>query len=240
MKDSRKNFIKQAHEAACSQWKKNIEDEFPKLFKQVGDTLIQQAKKRGFKEGVQFIDVVDGRLEVVNGDRYKYYPAIDSLTLNHDRIYKNGKWAEIIKEPIVKEEKANGWYKDKTSKNWCMFFENGIMKYGVDIIGKWKENLSHNYTLRVGDYKSTDKEVEEALIKEAKKIGFKEGVQFKSAWNQSSICDFKGMYFDIKNNSLSSGDCHNECIFQNGVWAEILETITKEQAEKELGKTIIN
>ena len=30
-------------------------------------------------------------------------------------------------------------------------------------------------------------------------------------------------------------------IFEKGVWAEvIIETITKEQAEKELGKTILN
>ena len=155
MKESRKDFIKQAHEAACSQWKKNIEYEFPKLFKQdallagkwykfghrnslmvwnnqkntygffdgkydtdwsfstkkatlatdkeVGDALIKEAKKRGFKEGVQFIDVVDGELEVVDGNVYQYFPNIDSLTLNSDRIYKNGKWAEII-ETITKEQ----------------------------------------------------------------------------------------------------------------------------------------
>ena len=162
MKESRKDFIKQAHEAACSQWKKNIEDEFPKLFKQdalvagkwyksvngslfnyngvkdsdndacgygigcsgswhevdqngwgspytlatekeVGNALIKEAKKKGFKEGVKFIDVVDGELEVVDGNVYQYFPNIDSLTLNSDRIYKNGKWAEII-ETITKEQ----------------------------------------------------------------------------------------------------------------------------------------
>ena len=34
MKESRKEFIKKAHSAACSEWKTNIEKEFPKLFKE--------------------------------------------------------------------------------------------------------------------------------------------------------------------------------------------------------------
>jgi hypothetical protein len=71
--------------------------------KEVGDALIKEAKKRGFKEGVQFIDVVDGELEVVDGNVYQYSLNIDSLTLNSDRIYKNGKWAEIL-ETITKEQ----------------------------------------------------------------------------------------------------------------------------------------
>jgi hypothetical protein len=33
MKKQRKEFIKQAHSAACSEWKEKIETEFPKLFK---------------------------------------------------------------------------------------------------------------------------------------------------------------------------------------------------------------
>lgn len=32
MKESRKQFIISAHEAACSEWKSNIEKEFPRLF----------------------------------------------------------------------------------------------------------------------------------------------------------------------------------------------------------------
>lgn len=38
MKQQRKEFIKQAHSAACSEWKEKIETEFPKLFKK--DELI--------------------------------------------------------------------------------------------------------------------------------------------------------------------------------------------------------
>ena len=33
MKTTRKEFIKRAHQSACSEWKEQIEKEFPKLFK---------------------------------------------------------------------------------------------------------------------------------------------------------------------------------------------------------------
>jgi hypothetical protein len=71
--------------------------------KEVEQAFIKEAKKIGFKEGVKFIDVVDGELEVVDGNVYEYYPNVDILTLNSDRIYKNGKWAEIL-ETITKEQ----------------------------------------------------------------------------------------------------------------------------------------
>tara|TARA_R110000772_G_scaffold68118_3_gene150890 strand:+ start:970 stop:1632 length:663 start_codon:yes stop_codon:yes gene_type:complete len=48
MKQQRKEFIIQAHSAACSEWKQKIETEFPKLFKK--DELIvgQWYKSNGF------------------------------------------------------------------------------------------------------------------------------------------------------------------------------------------------
>jgi alpha-acetolactate decarboxylase len=306
MKQSRKEFIKQAHEAASWGWKKNIEDEFPKLFKkddlvvgdwyitkevndfkwrsdvfpidriigkqvwsynnlsfedgkdgyfdtqssflelhrkatdkEVGDALIKEAKKIGFKEGIQFIDVVDGKLEVVDGNVYQYSPNIDTLTLNSDRIYKNGKWAEIITEPIVKEEKANGWYKDNTEKSWCMFFEKGIMKHGVNCTGEWVEDLNTTYTLNDEDYKATDKEVGDTLIKEAKRIGYKEGVKFIDVVDGELEVVDGNVYRYCPN--IDELTLNFDRIYKNGKWAKIItESITKEQAEKELGKTIIN
>jgi hypothetical protein len=167
MKDSRKEFIKQAHKSACSEWKEKIEQEFPKLFKSI--------------------------------------------------------------------KKANGWYKDEENE-WCMFFENGIIKYGLDVNSDWRDNLCTKYTLRVDDYKATYKEVEEALIKEAKKRGFKEGVSFLSI---SDGVKKQGSYFGYysTNNQICLG---GGTIFKDGQWATIVETITKKQAEKELGKTILN
>jgi|11BtaG_2_1085332.scaffolds.fasta_scaffold29200_4 hypothetical protein len=161
MKKSRKEFIKKAHSAACSEWKKNIEAEFPNLFEtksfkkgdwvvsrlgalinvrgvsydlrvvngygidflgdwdddymaghsgcrlateeEVEKALIAEAKKRGFKKGVMFVDVLDYLTEVVDGDIYSYYIDSNILTLNHYHIFDDGKWAEIT-ETITKEQ----------------------------------------------------------------------------------------------------------------------------------------
>ena len=66
--------------------------------------LIKEAKRLGFKEGVNFHDVVDGEYEVVDGDNYTFFPKVNRLTLNHDRIFDNGTWATIIEDTITKEE----------------------------------------------------------------------------------------------------------------------------------------
>jgi hypothetical protein len=84
---------------------------------------------------------------------------------------------------------------------------------------------------------ATDKEVEQALIKEAKRRGFNFEVNFKfieSGVNHSHLrkvakvgCTFK--YEDGRLQTLGYGDW---TIYNNGKWATIIETITKEQAEK--------
>ena len=168
MKESRKEFIKKAHEEACSEWKQNIEQEFPKLFKS--------------------------------------------------------------------EELYNGWYKDSQNE-WCMFFQDGMMEYGFNTDGNWRGDIKHFYSPIYSDYKATDQEVEEALIKEAKNRGFKEG-NYKclegSIYKHSDDYKFYGSL-------LVTGfvDGARNVLFKDGKWATIIETITKAEAEKELGKTII-
>tara|TARA_R110002111_G_scaffold2678_1_gene17657 strand:+ start:41 stop:571 length:531 start_codon:yes stop_codon:yes gene_type:complete len=176
MKESRKEFIKKAHSAACYDWKQNIEKEFPKLFK---------------------------------------------------------------------KEEIYGWYKSKELKGWCVFLENGLSIYGIDSFGDWFEGHGYNYQLHKDDYKATDKEVEEALIKEAKKRGFKEGVTV----DKVNLSDDYNPNNKLKENTINTNELLSHgylwvssiLIYDNGEWATIIkETITKEQAEKELGKTILN
>ena len=173
MKKSRKEFIKKAHSAACSEWKENIEKEFPELFKE------------------------------------------DALEV--------GKW-----------------YKSKIAV-FRVTSLAPLKSYGV-YSGKWGNEFYTDVTTR--SRPATDKEVEQALIKEAKERGFKEGVRVErllennlgSLGGDSKTCENKQI--KLYRGHLSIG---NLLIFhKTGKWAEIVETITKEQAEKELGKTILN
>jgi hypothetical protein len=176
MKESRKEFIKKAHSAACNEWKKNIEKEFPKLFKE--DALV-----------------------------------------------------------------VGKWYKIQCSKNALVFIQGYKKTYGFDYAGLWTNMWNENIS-RTTYIPATDKEVEEALIKEAKKRGFKEGVRVdKLLYTNIGSLNGDSKTCENKEFKLSFGHLFigNLLIFHNtGKWATIVETITKEQAEKELGKTILN
>ena len=186
MKESRKEFIKNAHSAACYDWKQNIEKEFPKLFK-------------------------EDALEV--GKWYK-------LTKDYSHLKKGSVFPFIIYQDSLEE---------------CAIV-------GHSIFDNSKTDYSAPYSNTLTP--ATEKEVEEALIKEAKKRGFKEGVRVKSKWMPNiSANKLNGKFmFDNKFELCAEANgLMKYTIFQNGVWAEIIkDTITKEQAEKELGKTILN
>jgi hypothetical protein len=168
MKESRKDFIKQGHKAACSEWKEKIEKEFPKLFKR------------------------------------------DALEVG--KWYRDGDFLQCF----------TGEFGNKVS-------------YGFNPCGDFSNSIGLNKEDKFTP--ATDEEVEEALIKEAIRRGFKEGCEYIGirdltiqkatknidVWNCNSCID---MGFDY--------------VFLDGKWATVIETITKEQAEKELGKTILN
>ena len=172
MKASRKQFIKDGHAAACSEWKTKIEKEFPKLF----------------KETKLFV----------------------------------GKW--------YKRQIDNGlWFLTKIEMD-CAF------GYGFDMDRDWVD-ISREYNYDTDLIPATDKEVEEALIKEAKKRGFKKGVEFIDVFDgKLEVAD--GNRFELSHTGRLLYNCDR--IFSKGKWATIIDTISKEEAEKELGKTIID
>jgi hypothetical protein len=166
MKQSRKDFIKQAHESACSDWKKNIENEFPKLFKKddlvvgkwvktnkgsifciekiigntlygfgigyrkkiwdknyfasksvcllaIGEeakqTLIKEANKKDYKNvKINNLESIGNMLSfhhsISSSDCYYYNATENALWFMGKLIFWNGKWAEIVKETITKEQ----------------------------------------------------------------------------------------------------------------------------------------
>tara|TARA_R110002096_G_scaffold81836_1_gene190593 strand:- start:279 stop:788 length:510 start_codon:yes stop_codon:yes gene_type:complete len=169
MKKGRKELIKRLHDGAWSGIKKEIEKEFPKLFKEEA---------------------------LVVGKWYKYRDnCIDALMVWNDSEDTYGFWRN-----------------------------------------KYRTELS--FDLINDKIPATDKEVEQALIKEAKKRGLKTSnhscLEDGAIWNNITGSEYR--YYP-KENKLMIGA---STVFLDGKWATIVETITKEQAEKELGKTILN
>ena len=164
-------YIKDAYNRACVDWKQEIKDNFPELF----ENKLEVGK--WYKRGHRYLICYKG-----NGRGYGFF----------DGSY-GGAWA------------FSEYTKTKTK-----------------------------------NIEATKEEVEEALIKEAKKRGFKKGVTidksnldypFKKIWIISS----NHYFFDITDNTLMIG---SDYIFNNGKWAEIIpeaKEMTVEEISKELG-----
>jgi len=132
---------------------------------------------------------------------------------------------EVLKEFSEENEyKTNAWYKsDDTDYLIYVIEHDGINitnGYGFSDNGTWmgfvtiKDRCGFAVT-----HLATDKEVEEALIAEAKRRGFKEGVEVKSLTRDKLMLRFETLcFFD---NGLV--DKWGSFIFKNGKWAEIVE-----------------
>ena len=172
MKTSRKEFIKRAHEEACSDWKLEIETEFPKLFPKAKHT-------------------------------------------------------------------ESGWYMANCndSTGYLCYFTNPSNslagEYWIAKSGSWNTGGLFTDIERP----ATDKEVEDALIKEAKKRGYKEG-NYKCLSESGKTYDHCSNY-KSENEKLFSGwssDSRN-ILFKEGKWATIIED-KKETTLESLEKRI--
>nr|WP_299488663.1 hypothetical protein [uncultured Allomuricauda sp.] len=82
--------------------------------KEIEEQLIKEAKKRGFKKGARYIPILEIEVEDPNKvweatDAFDYYPETDAISCGFQYIYRQGKWAEIVKTMTKKEaeEKLN-------------------------------------------------------------------------------------------------------------------------------------
>ena len=128
---------------------------------------------------------------------------------------------------LIKEEfEIDKWYRRGDD---FIYYTCEFMNYGI-IDGQWRNDLYFSTAQEQLYIPATDKEVEEALIKEAKKRGFKEGVKFNGVDRVGINGVFKGSdcvtgsYFrhntyPKENVLLTNGIA----IFSNGKWAEIVE-----------------
>lgn len=125
------------------------------------------------------------------------------------------------------------WYKHNYQKDTIVYKVDNL-GYGL-FDGLWDDSwvidVIDNWTL------ATEKEVEIALVNEAKKRGFESGVYFLPIGCTLGLTRHGNNFaFDMESNSLIF---NNYCIFYNGKCAEIIETITLQEAEKLLNKKII-
>lgn len=163
---------------------------------------------------------------------------LHTITLTDEQIDKYG-----LRELVP----FTGWTKideiHDTNKNWLGYYENNILKYGIDNYFKWfiPEDLC---LINIGLKKrpATHEEIETGLIEMSNNLGFKDGVRFNTIETDIAICsknaivDKSGIfYFD---NCIYTT---NGVIYLQGKWATIIEQhkeMTIEEIQKELGYKI--
>lgn len=147
-------------------------------------------------------------------------------------------------EAFEKGLEIGKWYISK-DVNKHIFYVTNITEdryyyYGFNSGGQWCKNDYYSFNdsgLKHGFRLATEEEVEKALIKEAERRGFKKGITFISS---ASETNFKMRSYDFiyqsDINCLSAK--LGGCIFDNGIWSDIVKTkyLTKKQAEEELTK----
>lgn len=126
----------------------------------------------------------------------------------------------------VEVEKKNSlelgrWYKNIYYGILC-FKNTDEFGYGI-INGDWHEEID---CTSICEWKpAAHKEVEEALINEAKKRGFKECVQIKVNGGIETLDEYKGCFM-LNGNALWYG---GYMIFNNGEWKEIVSQPEQEE-----------
>jgi len=136
------------------------------------------------------------------------------------------------------ELEVGKWYE---SSNFLIMYKGNNKCISIHkASGNYKDDDFHTDWMHTDcNYiKATEQEVKTALINEAKKRGYKNGnyeCLDTPIFTEKDVLD---NYF-LEENTLWHGrkGCAN-VVFQNGKWAIIIETITKEEAEKLLNKKI--
>lgn len=182
--------------------------------------------------------------------------------------YKNPKF-EITKETILKYQmkdefpevfevklEVGEWYKTTHSRGKCLFcFTGGFdednypLGYGFDINNKFLLSEANNGWgfYNCNPRKSTPKEAQQALEKEAVKRGLKKGVLINDIYNNNVngviISSYELDYEIVPHGKLQGNmalrDTDGNIIFINGTWAEIIPSITKQESEEKLKCKIV-
>jgi len=158
-------------------------------------------------------------------------------------------------DAFKKELEVGKWYKGSID------FESLIFITEIEKVGKEDRNRIyyygwlHNEYFREKDYiankdhensliEATLQEIESALICEANKRGFEDKISFNELEDSENGSIFTegarvGSCFYFENNKLYTTGWGKWCVFKDGQWAQIIETITIQEAEKLLNKKIV-
>ena len=147
------------------------------------------------------------------------------------------KLKSMFLDAFKKELEVSTWYK---SSNFLIMYKGNNKCISIHkATGDYKDNDIHTEWMHTDcNYaEATEQEIKTALINEAKKRGFVMGC----TWDNGIFTAVEGysFYYNFKYNNLT---LQGASVFKNGIWKiadEIVETITKEDAEKLLNKKII-
>lgn len=144
---------------------------------------------------------------------------------------------EQVPELFENKLEVGKWYIDKRSGHLfcCTEIGSSILGYGISQAGWFTDDIGDIY---FNHLEATKEEVEEALIKEAKKRGFKEGVKVMELNNNKETLTSGGFHSTSIGWLSHKSDCKYDedgaIIFGDGKWAEIITEPIKEVTIEEI------
>jgi hypothetical protein len=167
-------------------------------------------------------------------------------------FYVDEKLQEWFPEAFKVDLEVGKWYYHDKSKS-IVNYQGGSTGYGFSALKNWSPlnyNISWSFKTLTHEWRlATTEERESALIEEAKKRGYKKGLLIQDIYNgnsaedlvnvSSDLFDYESIKAGVNQGKMALRDSDGSIIFYDGVWAEIIKTFSKEEAEKLLGGKII-
>jgi len=216
-------YLRKSKSDSCCIW--HIDKGYAKIISYKEETY-QITKEQILKI---YKNAVDNNLQLTTFDLQELYPL----------VFKEDK-----KELVV--SKQTGWFKSigYGNEKWLGYFIDDVFHYGLGADGKWFENknLIHNFKISKNEIEAIPQEIQQALENEARKRGYLGNhIKCIEGYLGSSSIKLIGDYkFEYNKNRLIvdlRGCVYT--VFKDGVWAEIIPTITIKEAEKKLKCKII-
>lgn len=133
----------------------------------------------------------------------------------------------IVSKPELEEGK---WYRVKRGSS-IQFNKSKGTGYGINEIGTWVDNCRWMADEGRDNWQeATPQEVEEALVKEAKRRGYVEGVSVIDLEDGKDVFFKKGGGYILSDTSKKLF-AHGATVFKDGIWATIIEKQVDKFAE---------